>query len=177
MKKLFSLLLIPFVFSISAGAKTTDKPSQPKQNKAHVHGSAKVGIAFEENYGKVTLEAPAESIVGFEFVPKSAKDQKRQSEQLEKLDKSISEMIVFDESLKCVFTSGGSDINRSGDHADLKTSFEVKCNKTPKDTVVKFNFQKVFPKLKTVEVQALISELQLSTTVKKDNTSLELKNP
>lgn len=164
--------LIPLVWSANK-----EKSSQPRQEKVHQHGIAKVGIAFEGGTGKIDFESSAASIVGFEYMPKSKKDQKIQSDSLAKLESNFSEMVVFDPLLKCNITAESSEFNRTGSHADLKATFQVKCEKTPLNTVVKFYFQKFFPRLETVEVQALISELQLSTTVKKDATELELKNP
>lgn len=181
-KEVFMNRLGKVIFSVLVGlaqlshAQSAEKNHEPRQHKAHQHGLAKIGIAFEGTRGKIDLDTAAEAIIGFEYAAKSKKDKKVESDQLSKLEKSMGEMINFDAALNCKINMESSEIRRTGPHADLEATFDVKCDKSPKDSTVKFNFQKVFPRMKTVEVEVLISDLQLTTTVKKDDTSFELKN-
>ncbi len=47
------------------------------------------------------MEIPADSIFGFEHEAKSKKDKAGKEAALKKLEEKVSEMIVFDTSLKC----------------------------------------------------------------------------
>lgn len=146
-------------------------PSQ----KAHVHGSGKVDIAFDNLKGKILFHAPAESIIGFEHQAKSKKDQQKKDAALNKLHESLAEMISFDPSLGCEIRMEMYEVIAEAKHSDVEAEYGVTCQKPPKDSSVTFKFQNKFPKLKNVQVNFVIGDLQKSLTVTKDGEILELK--
>ena len=60
-----------------------------REHGAHVHGSAKLSIAFDKNKGKIEFKTPGESLFGFEYKAKTAADKKFQSETIYQDDKSL----------------------------------------------------------------------------------------
>src|SRR3989344_253410 len=165
--RLFSLMAVVLGFVFQASAQ--------HHGKSHVHGAGKMSIAFEGLAGKVTMESPSESIFGFEHVAKKESDKKKQTAALEKLEKSISEMVVFDPKLECIFKKESIQVNTEGKHSDVDASFAVACKVDPVGSTITFNIQKVFGKLTDVDVQILFGDIQKSVEATKNGIAVELK--
>lgn len=77
-----------------------------KGHHAHEHGHAKLNIVVEGNKATAQLEVPSESIYGFEYEAKSAKDVAKRDSEVKKLTELFGTMLVFDPALKCVAQPG-----------------------------------------------------------------------
>lgn len=165
------IFLITFAFTNLTFAETH------REHKAHQHGAAKMAIAFDDVQGKITLELASEGLYGFEYVPKKEGDKKKQKDGLAKLEKNISHMISFSENLKCIFSKEKIEVNQQegGKHSDIDAVFNIKCEKDPIDSELTFNIQKYFPKLKDVDVQILIGDVQKSVEANTSGYKVELK--
>lgn len=170
------IIILTVLLVIGTAYGETEKPSEPKQHKAHIHNQAKASLAFDGNKGKFELEAPAIDIIGFENKPKNKQQTAQEKNNLDKLRSNIENMILFETDLNCRITEDKIEIERTGTHAEVEADFNVQCDKNPKNSTVEFNIQKYFPKLKNIDVQILISDIQISTSVKKEGTKIELKN-
>lgn len=146
-----------------------------QKQSSHNHGSARLSMAFEGKKGTLELHVPSESIYGFEYEAKSSKDRQRKEQGLNKLESKISEMVVFDPALKCEIKKDIFQVNQGSSHADIEAVFNVNCEQSPKDSSVSFFLQKSFPRLKTVQLEILVGDLQKADTVKKNGTVIELK--
>jgi len=146
-----------------------------REQGAHVHGTAHVSIGFDGKKGKITMESPADSLFGFEHEAKSKKDRQKKDEALKKLEEKISEMIVFDPSLQCEIKKEIFEVNQQRNHSDVDAEFAVTCQGPVAGTSVSFNFQKVFPRFKKVQVDVIADQVQKSLEVKKNGESLDLK--
>lgn len=151
--------------------------AEHREHKAHVHGAAKMAIAFDGLVGKITWEVASEGIYGFEYVPKTAADKKKQQDGLKKLETNISDMVAMSPDLKCVFTKEKIEVDQheGGKHSDIDASFNIKCEKDPIGSTIAFNVQKSFPRLKDVDVQILAGDLQKSVEAKSNGFKVELK--
>ena len=145
------------------------------EQKAHVHGSAEVSIAFDKNKGKIVFNSPTEAVYGFEYAPKTKKDKQRKESALKKLEESIGKMIVFPESAACEIKKDVIEVNESGNHADVAAEFNVSCKESPAGNSVTFNFNQQFKGLKKVKVEVLVDDIQKSLEVKSSGEKLELK--
>lgn len=146
-----------------------------REQGSHVHGSGKVSIAFDGLKGQIEMEIPAESLFGFEHNAKSKKDIQTKDENLKKLEEKISEMIVFDNSLGCKIKKEKFTVNQEKNHSDLDAEFSVGCQKAVSGSTISFNFEKVFPRLRKMQVDIIADSIQKSTEVNKNGESLELK--
>lgn len=142
---------------------------------AHVHGAGKVSLAFDGKKGKLEFHAPAEAIYGFEHRAISKKDKQKKDEALKKLGERISEMVVFDPSLKCETKLDMYEVVEKKNHSDVEAEFNITCEAPAAGSVVTFNFQKVFPRLKKVQLEVLVDQVQKSLEVTKNGETLELK--
>ena len=170
--KLLSILVMASLVSV-ANAK---EHKGHREHGAHAHGTGSLGIAFEGSNGRIDFKIPSESIIGFEYTAKSEKDKSKRDAALLLLEKSISEMIVFDASLNCKFDKEKIEIiSESEKHSNLVAGFKVACLKSPVGTEIVFYFQKQFPKIKDLVVEAIVDNVQKSAKAKKNNTRLVLK--
>lgn len=144
------------------------------EHGAHVHGSAKMSIAFDGKKGKIELHSPSQEIYGFEYEAKSKADKFKKEQGLKKLEDHIAEMVVLPAAAKCTIKKDIFEVNQDAKHADVEAEFSVECE-TPVAGSITFNIQKTFPKLKKVQVDLLIGEIQKSVEVTKNGDSLELK--
>ncbi len=171
MKPFFILLFC----SLTVFAKKKENKSY-RGHGVHAHGAGTLSIAFEGANGRIDLKITSESIVGFEYAPKSAKDKNKSNSAILALEKNISEMIVFDPLLKCKISKENIEIVADSEkHSDLVAGFGVACSKSPVGTEIVFNFQKQFPKIKDLDVEVVADNIQKSVEVTKINTRLLLK--
>ena len=167
MKLLSAVLLL---FSIKAVA-------EHREHKAHKHGAAKFEMAFQGLNGQIEIEAPSEGIYGFEYVPKTEEDKKKQHDALSLIETNIVDMIKFDTDIKCEISKIKIEVDQheGGKHSDIDATFKVVCEKSPVGTTVELNIQKTFPKLKDVKVDVVADDFQRSFVANKDGTKLVLK--
>lgn len=174
MKNILALSVISFLFT---PAFAQHKHSH-REHGAHQHGHGEVAIAFDGLKGKVEFKSPSDSVVGFEFEPKNAKQKRQRDEAFAKLKDKIGDMIAFEASLSCVFSDKNVEMVREkpkSSHSETRGAFDVECAKSPLGSTVKFNFVAQFPKLVEVDVTFLMDTLQKQIEVGKDGASLELK--
>ena len=161
-------MIFLFILNLIASAESVE-------HKAHVHGSAKVGIAFEGAMGKLTFEAPGLGLFGFEHVAKKSKDLQKQKEMLKVLQNKIGDMFVFSKNINCTFGKEKININQEDGHSDVDASFDINCEKDPMGTTLTVNVQKIFPAIEDVDVQVLVGDVQKTAKAKKNGTKIELK--
>ena len=174
MKK--SALFLCLLFSISSSAKVH------REHSAHQHGAGTLGIAFENLQGKIDFKIPSDSIIGFEFTPKSEKDKKIKAAQLSLLENSIAEIVQFSKDIGCKITKEKIEAIKDeaeskelhAEHSDVVAVFSVNCLKSPLGSKIVFNFQKYFPRISDVDVQVIVGDLQKSVEAKKVATELDL---
>ncbi len=151
--------------------------AQHREHKAHKHGAGKFEMAFQGANGQIDIEAPSEGLYGFEYVPNTDDDKRKQHDALSLLETNISDMIKFDPELKCEISKIKIEVDQheGGKHSDIDASFKVICQKSPLGTTFVFNIQKTFPKLKDVKIDVVVDDLQKSFVANKDGSKLVLK--
>lgn len=145
--------------------------------KAHVHGSGQVSIAFDGSKGQLLFESPADSTVGFEHKATSPADQKIVKTTLDLIKEKIAEMVHLNPELQCQFkpVEVQFEIDKKSGHAETHSEFSLTCSKSPRGSQIQFNFKKFFPKLKSVDVQIIVDDLQKSLKVTEDSALVDLK--
>lgn len=150
--------------------------AQNRSHKAHEHGHAKLNIAFETTVGapvgSVELEAPADSIVGFEYVAKTPADKAKQEKALATLKARFAEMVVLPTG--CKMTPAKVEVHQDGQHSEVHAEFNVKCASSIAGKSISFGFAKVFPKIDEVDVQMLAGAQQAKLEVEKDKGILQI---
>ncbi len=171
---IFSLLLQGRLLMAKLPHSTT---SMHREHGAHVHGEAKLAIAFDQAKGQIEFKAAAESILGFEHAAKSENDKLKLAETKKKFESTMSEMIRFEEALNCQILPLRVDqffAAEHSNHSDFVASYQVQCSKSPKGSALKIDFSS-FSALKDLDVTVLIDELQKTAEAKGSPIRIELK--
>ena len=159
-------------------AKTFAKPTtitqQHREHGAHEHGHGTIAMAFEGVTGTIELKATAEAIVGFEYLPKSDKDKKKEQAAYSLIESNIGKIIQFESALGCEMMREKIETTRSGEHADTTAIFKVICAKTPFGSTLTLE-NKTFPNLKDIDVTILVGDLQKSAELGQKKITVELK--
>jgi len=145
---------------------------------AHSHGHSTWSLAFEGLQGKLVVDAPGESVLGFEHEPKKKADHLKVSEALIKFEKKLPEMVSFPADLSCVWTKKTLEVLREENnkkHCEVEAEFQITCAINPEGATVVFNIQKHFPRFHEVQLEVLIGNVQKSQTIKKSKTTVDLK--
>ncbi len=165
--------------------------SKTATHSAHVHGNAKLSIA-RENAKKATilLEAPGDSIFGFEHEAKGPEDKKTLQTALNTLENKITEIFSFDKAADCTLSKNKIEILKEeeheekhekkhshhneehGEHNEVEAEYNVSCKNNIKTLEVKLGLK--FPKIKNLQVQVLKDEGQNSLELKDAKGTVKL---
>lgn len=156
------------LFSFSSGAKDHSL-------HAHEHGAIKVGIAVEKNVIEIDIDGPAESFLGFEYMPKTDKEKKQFSDLKDKWIKNLEKFFIFDPKLKCLVEAAnfeqimeeldekevkGKVKKESGTHSEIEATAKVRCVSDAAGSDVTVALKREFKKIKKLEIEIV------STTTK-----------
>jgi hypothetical protein len=173
-------IFIAFLFLVMNSANASGK-KEHRHHKAHVHGAANLDIVFDKLEGRLEFKTPSESVLGFEYQPKSEKDKKKLSDVIAKFETEIAQMIQFDSSLGCSITKEKIEMileetghKHHGTHSDFVAHFKVRCEKQILGSSLKIDFTSS-PKIKKLNVTFLAGDLQKSFEIKKKPLTVELK--
>lgn len=144
---------------------------------AHEHGSIKMGLAVEKNTADLDLDGPAESFIGFEYLPKSAKDKKALSDAKNLWEKNLLSVVTFDSALGCKVSEASFNQiideketaeaqakikdkkkKESGVHSDIEAKAKITCAKNIDGSSLKVSLLKNFNRIKKLKVEVLSTE-------------------
>ena len=164
--------ILLFVTPLSAKEKT-----KHRHHHAHEHGSAQLSIAFDGLKGRIELTSPADSIIGFEYVAKTAKDKETLMNAVKIFNDDFSKMVQIDSKLGCTFTVDSIEQkmeSKSSKHSDFKANYNIVCLKNIIGSKIVFNFSK-FDKLNDVDVTIIADQLQKNFEISNKEITVDLK--
>lgn len=135
--------------------------------EAHVHGQVKAEISFEVDRLQVNIEAPGDSIVGFETKPKGEKQLKVVEDATNKL-RDLSSVLSLTGG-DCQQTEHKVEADYDNGHSDFDISYEFSCKKPFELKSIEFNIMKTFTKVKEVEANFVSKEKQDQKILKGKN--------
>lgn len=144
-------------------------------HKAHVHGEGTLGLAFDGAKGKLLLEIPGESVVGFEYRPQKPADMNKQKKTLSLFESMISEMVIFPVDLKCHFKKNKLEMSYHEGHGEMVGEFNVQCAQSLRGQTLEFKFSDKWPRIKKIKADILVDDLQKSIEITGSGAKLELK--
>lgn len=148
---------------------------------AHEHGHVKLSVAVEGKVMDIDMDAPAESFLGFEYLPKSAAEKKTFSDSEALWSKNLLSLFTLDKSLSC--TVSGATFKQvveeheekpakghkkeAGVHSDIEAQAKITCNADLKGKMVAISVKKSFPKIKELKLDLIGTETK----------SIDMKKP
>jgi Protein of unknown function (DUF2796) len=165
------------------------------QQGAHNHGVVALVMAIDKETITLELEAPLDSLVGFERAPRNDAERKRVQHALERL-KSASTLFTIDPDAQCKLKeveltskvlslrpqptapasteghSHGEKKHTPEEHADLNARFVFGCVQTTTARFVDVKLFTAFTRIRTVNVQVASPAGQVKRTLRKDSARL-----
>jgi hypothetical protein len=154
---------------------------------AHVHGLVKLDVAVDGKMLSLQLDAPVDSLLGFEHRPRTAA-QKQAVEQVLKQMQDAAALFTPDAAALCKPTSTTvvaetlQKTNAPSDpktkeplHADLEARFEFTCEQPDKLGGIELGLFNAFKRIQTVQVQIAGAKGQSKATLKRPLQRLTLK--
>ncbi|MFA6238678.1 MAG: DUF2796 domain-containing protein [Bacteriovorax sp.] len=139
---------------------------------SHEHGALKLGMAVEKNTVDIDMDGPAESFLGFEYAPKTAKEKKLLADLEAKWTKNLEAFIAFDKKLNCKVSEASfkqiieekeaaaskKDSKESGVHSEIEATAKVVCAANLAGSEVSISLRKIFTHIKKLSVEVLSGE-------------------
>ena len=150
---------------------------------AHVHGAVNLNLAIEGNQVTLQLEAPLDSLVGFEHAPRTAEQKQAVQRMFERFNAPES-LFGFAAAAQCTVKSssaesdalkaGAGEAAKSGEeHADLDGSFIFDCNQVKAvDSIDLSGLLAAFPRISRIDGVVVARGVQARRVVKRPEAIL-----
>lgn len=118
---------------------------------SHEHGHVKLEIAIEKNKMNISLEAPGESVVGFEHVAKTDKQKAAVAAAEKQLADPIA-LFVLPPKAGCTVNSAKSELHQEGKHNEFEASYAFTCTNVAELKNMKTNLFELYPAIEEIDV-------------------------
>ncbi len=152
------------------------------QGHAHVHGLVNLDVAMEAQTLTVALEAPLDSLLGFEHRPRTPAQRKAADDAMKRMNDGASlvrpaaaaqcklaKTTVESEALQSTAPAGGKE----DEHADLDATFVFTCAQPDKLASIELGLFDAFKRIKRIEVQVAGPQGQSKQTLKRPQKLLK----
>ncbi len=181
--RLFSLYAMALAFGCAPAW------AQPEQREpgAHVHGSGRLAVVFEDGKLRIELDAPAADIVGFEHKPEGPEQLRAVEEATARLKEG---MTLFQPSAAaaCTLTSAEAELETGTEakglddkpaaaaHIEFIAAYDMDCAEPDKLTSLEIGYFEAFPRAQTLDVLVVTSKGQSQVEVTRAKPQLDLAN-
>lgn len=159
---------------------STQVVAQHKHSHAHEHGVVRVDVAVQGESLAVNLDAPLDSLVGFERAPRNGKERQAADEVLARL-KSGTGLFNGDASAQCTLSKAEvkapvleAAATAKGGHADLEASYEFRCAQPAQLRTLDLGLFEAFKRIQRIDVQVAGARGQVKATLRRPARSVRL---
>ncbi|KNZ34567.1 MAG: hypothetical protein AD742_00635 [Methylibium sp. NZG] len=157
-------------------------PSAVAQGKPHQHGVVKVDVAVEGGQLTVALEAPLDSVVGFERAPRTDAERRTATEALARAREAAT-LFKPDAAAQCtvagvevqapVLEAGAKD--PKGGHAEMEAVYRFQCAQPQQLKNLQVGLFDAFKRIQRIEVQVAAAKGQSKTSLKRPASTVPLQ--
>jgi Protein of unknown function (DUF2796) len=168
----------------TALAQTHSHVHKPRKAEAHQHGIGRLDIAIEGTTVSMALEAPADDIVGFEHIAKTAAEKAKVETAEAKLANPLA-LFGLSKAADCTvqkaevkFETEVKDKKDGHDgHAEVKAEYTLACANTAEVKAIEFLYFKAFKGAEALKVNLIGPTAQAAYEVTRKKPRLELPAP
>jgi hypothetical protein len=152
---------------------------------AHQHGAVKLAVAIDGEQLSIAMEAPLDSLLGFERAPRNDAERRAAGELLTRLRSGASALFQPDGAAQCalvqaevragVLEPAAKAAAAEDDHADLDADYMFKCAQPGQLRKLELGLFDVFKRLRRIEVQVAGPKGQRKQTLERPARSVELQ--
>ena len=176
-------LLLPSLLAFGAlmAPAWTAAHAQARTQHAHVHGKAELTVAVDGPAVTIGMEAPLDSLLGFERAPRTDVE-KNLVEQMAARLRAADHLFKLDAAAGCklgpvqldapVIGLGQGEAPKDG-HAELQASFAFNCANTAKVRAVDTELFEAFPHLRQIDAEIAAPDGQFKRSLKRPAARIE----
>jgi hypothetical protein len=153
------------------------------QGQAHQHGVVQLDVAIDGQTLSLSLDAPLDSLLGFERRPRTAGEREAVAAVLKRLDPG-SALWRPNAEAQCRLTkttieapllqTAGVHGVKEAEHADLDASWEFHCGQMDKLSGIELGLFDAFKRIQRIEIQVAGPKGQVKRELKRPNKLLGL---
>lgn len=153
--------------------------AQAHAQHKHVHGEAKLSVAFEGVKGDIDFEINAETLLGRETRPKTDKEKLADTSFLKKLEIEWPKLVELPAASKCKITefSAKVDYETEGkkNHADIEVEANILCVSPITGGKITVRLIEAFPKIRKINMDILVDAIQKGAVLSAKVENIDLK--
>jgi hypothetical protein len=152
---------------------------------AHQHGAVKLAVAIDGEQLSIAMEAPLDSLLGFERAPRNDAERRAAGELLTRLRSGPAALFQPDAAAQCalvqaevraaVLEPARQGPSAEDDHADLDADYTFKCAQPGQLRKLELGLFDAFKRLRRIEVQVAGPKGQRKQTLERPARSVELQ--
>ncbi|MDP1650635.1 MAG: DUF2796 domain-containing protein [Rubrivivax sp.] len=155
-------------------------PAHAAGGRAHEHGVVRVDVAVQGDSFTVNLDAPLDSLLGFERAPRNDKERQAVDEVLARLRSGAG---LFDADAAAQCTLGKAEVSAPvleagaaamGGHADIDAGYELRCAQPAQLRTLDLGLFEAFRRIQRIDVQVAGARGQVKATLKRPARSVRL---
>lgn len=151
------------------------------QAAPHQHGVVALNVALDGKTLTVELNAPLDSLVGYERAPRTDAERRTAAEVLQRL-RDPAQLFTPDAAAQCSAATPQVDAGllapgakaAAGDHADLQASYRYTCAQPAQLRSIALPLFETFKRIQRVEVQTVGPQGQRKATLRRASAVLKL---
>lgn len=144
---------------------------------AHVHGKVECSVAVDQDEIYLEVQSPAESLLGFEYQPKTEEEKKKWQKLSDSWNNNLMDSFkVVD--LECQIHEPQMILNvdEKGSHAQIHAQAHLKCPEKLNQKKFKINLHHKFEAIKEINIEVLPSAgAPYKKDIKRNQNTVELK--
>ena len=153
------------------------------QQKAHVHGVVTLDVAVEGSSLSVHLEAPADSLLGFEHRPRTAAQKQAVAQMQQRLRDAAPWLRPSTEAAcqlreatveSALFEPAAQGKAAEDGHADIDADYRFECRQPQALVALELGLFEAFPRMQRIEVQMAGPKAQAKATLRRPDKTLRL---
>lgn len=125
--------------------------TEKRELDSHEHGHVKLEIAIEGNEMEIGLEAPGESIVGFEHAAKTDKQKASVTKASAQL-KDAAAVFEIPEEAGCTVQSTEAELHQDGKHNEFEAKYKFTCTNVAGLKSMETKLFALFPSIEEIDV-------------------------
>ena len=152
---------------------------------AHQHGAVKLAVAIDGEQLSIAMEAPLDSLLGFERAPRNDAERRAATDLLARLRGGTAALFQPDAAAQCalvqaevragVLEPAPKAASAEDDHADLDADYTFKCAQPGQLRKLELGLFDAFKRLRRIEVQVAGPKGQRKLTLERPARSVELQ--
>ena len=157
-------------------------PLRAAAQRAHDHGQLRLSIAVDGEQLSIALEAPLDSLVGFERAPRTDAERRSAATALARLRDATS-LFLPDAGARCTaqpvdldagLLAPGAVAKPGLEHADLEANYSFRCAQPARLGTLQTTLLDAFPRAGRIDVQVAGPRGQRKATLQRPARTIEL---